>query len=163
MAKDTAKNNIGNLRNRCREIITGDEKMRIRNLLEEKRTEPVYVKYFDKLAFTIGVLNLFAMEFFLLNIPEHYWMFYLATLCPLLSYRCVYFYREKLQYFLIDLCYVVILLSMIHVCFFHEVEIIRKVLFIFSNGPLLFAIIVWGNSLVFHDFDRITLLTYLPL
>ena len=93
MAKDTAKNNIGNLRNRCREIITGDEKMRIRNLLEEKRTEPVYVKYFDKLAFTIGVLNLFAMEFFLLNIPEHYWMFYLTTLCPLLSYRCVYFYR----------------------------------------------------------------------
>ena len=45
---------------------------------------------------------------------------------------------------------------MIHVCFFHVVEIIRKVLFIFSNGPLLFAIIVWGNSLVFHDFDRIT-------
>jgi hypothetical protein len=30
------------------------------------------------------------------------------------------------------------------------------VTFIYTNGPLLWAVILWGNSLVFHDFDKIS-------
>jgi hypothetical protein len=31
-----------------------------------------------------------------------------------------------------------------------------KVVFIYTNGPLTWAIVIWRNSLVFHDYDKIT-------
>ena len=55
-----------------RKIVTGNEKKRIRDHLKEAQQQPHYVKLMDKLGFTMGVLNITACQYFLLNIPEYF-------------------------------------------------------------------------------------------
>eukprot|EP01032_Pedospumella_encystans_P029460 gene29460-33270_t len=58
------------LRSKFRKVVTGDEKKRIRDRIRETQDEPRYVKFFDKVAFTVGVLNMGVCQYFLLNRPD---------------------------------------------------------------------------------------------
>ena len=72
--------------------------------------------------------------------------------------RWSHFKSNKMHYFLLDFCYTVILLSLVHVHFLYREsysETLFKMCFILSTGPPA-AIPLWKNSLVFHDFDKIT-------
>src|SRR3546814_6787399 len=48
------------------------------------------------------------------------------------------------------------LLCMLSIYVFPWSQTFTKVLFIFANGPLSWAVPVWRNSLVFHDMDKLT-------
>lgn len=144
------------MRSKWRQVITGDEKKRIRDLIEEKENEPSYVRLFDKIGFTLGVLNIAVCQYFLFNYPRSFWLWYSIVL-PLIGFtRYYHFKKTGLQYFLFDFCYFVNILVFFQLFLYPLSSTFFKVMFIFTNGPLTVAILVWRCSLVFHDYDKIT-------
>jgi len=118
---------------------------------------PRYIKQFDKITFTLGVLNICATQYFIVGAPDKYWMWY-STIMPILMMgRWKHFSDNGFQYFMLDFCYSVNLLTLVHLFFLYKLswaEDIFKVAYIMSTGPLPAAIPVWKNSLVFHDVDK---------
>jgi hypothetical protein len=141
------------LRSKFRKVITGDSKKRLRDYVKE---EPDYVKLFDKLFFTLGILNILACEFFIIKIPSYFWIWYTIVIPILLFTRIFHFKNLGWQYFLLDFCYFVLFLTFINLYLLPDYHLLFKVCFIYVNGPVTGAIVVWRNSLVFHDYDKVT-------
>lgn len=76
---------------------------------------------------------------------------------PLLSLRCYLYRQYKWHYFLLDFCYLVNALGFLVVlsplC---RSPVAWQTLFLSSSGPVLWAIVAWRNSLVFHSLDKVT-------
>lgn len=143
------------LRSKWRKVVTGDEKKRIRDRIRETQEEPKFVKFFDKIAFTIGVLNMGVCQYFLLNRPDLFPMWYSLIIPLILGSRYFYFRGGGLQYFMIDFCYFAIFCSMLNLLVLRNYPVFFKVCYICCTGPLTLAIPVWRNSFVFHDYDKI--------
>lgn len=153
--RDLIKENAVKIKSKWRKVVTGDEKKRIRDLIKEKESEPVYIKFFDKVGFTLGVLNIAVCQYFLLNYPNVFWVWYSAVIPIIMSARYFHYRSLEWHYFMFDFCYFTIACTFVHL-FIIKSTVLFKILFIFANGPLPTAIVVWKNSLVFHDFDKIT-------
>ncbi len=93
------------LKSKFRKVITGSSEKRIRDRVKETQDEPKYVKFFDKCAFTFGVMNLAMCQYFLLNQPQHFWLWYSVIIPTLMLARFLVFKSQSLQYFLLDFCY----------------------------------------------------------
>ena len=141
------------LRSKFRKAITGDEKKRVRDHVQE---QPDYVKLLDKIAFTLGLLNILACEYFLVKLPSYFWLWYSLVIPLLILTRISHFRSLGWQYFLLDFCYFVLFCVFINLYIFPDSQLFFKICFIYANGPLTWAIVVWRNSLVFHDYDKIT-------
>jgi hypothetical protein len=159
-------NQVRKMRNKFRKIVTGDENKRIRDLIDEKREIPSYVKLAHKIFFTFGVFSIAIFQYFMLNAPKKYWICHSVTLAALMVIRFREWTRLKWQYFMLDFCYftnVWLLLC----CFFNleRFPTFFNACFICSVGPLPMAILVWRISLVFHEYDKVTsiLIHILPL
>lgn len=137
-----------------RKVVTGDEKKRVRDLIREKKQKPQYIKLFDKISFTFFTLNLPICQYFLLNRPEYFWLWFSFIIPILLIARYFYFHSLKMEYFLYDFCYFSNFLSLLTI--YYTPSWLFRMVFIFVNGPVTLAILVWRLSLVFHDFDRVT-------
>ena len=86
-------------------------------------------------------------------------LFLLQESCLLISYRYWGYRKDKLQYFIFDFCYFTHLLLLVYLWLMPKGSLagyLFIVLFYFSNGPLLWAIAFWRNSLVFHVVDKMT-------
>lgn len=147
-------------RRRLRKYVCGDEEKRVRDHLREniheKAQRPEWVKLIDKVSFTLGVLNISICQYFLFNQPSAFWVWY-SLITPILLYsRMKHFKRKGWHYFLLDFCYFTLLLSYVHLFLLPHSRILFNVLFIYANGPLTWAILLWRNSFVFHDYDKIT-------
>jgi hypothetical protein len=92
------------LRSKFRKVVTGDEKKRIRDRIRETQEEPKYVKFFDKVAFTAGVMNMGICQYFLLNRPDVFPLWYALVVPVMLISRYIYFHGAGWQYFMIDFC-----------------------------------------------------------
>lgn len=184
------KPSIDKVKLRFRRMITGNDKKRIRDLIREKEKEPSYIRFFDKVGFTLGVLNITVCQFFLLNYPRYYWLWYSLVIPCILFVRAYHYSSLGWQYFMFDFCYFAISLTFLDIYVF-ETPLLAyilsfitsgyispsnidslmdysydassslsstffKIMFIFTNGPLPVAIPVWRNSIVFHDYDKIT-------
>jgi len=141
------------LRRRWRLIVTGSEGKRVRDHLQEV---PAYVKLVDKVAFTLGLCNILACEYFVVKQPTLFWVWYATVIPCLLATRVAYFFHLKWQYFLLDFCYFCVFCSFLNLFVLWDSVALFKAMFIFTHGPLTWAIVVWRNSLVFHDYDKIT-------
>ena len=150
-------NNVNNqhlrLRSKFRKAITGDELKRVRDHVQE---QPDYVKLLDKIAFTLGLLNILACEYFLVKLPTYFWLWYSLIIPLLILTRIFHFKSLGWQYFLLDFCYFVQLCVFLNLYVFTSSLVFFKICFIYANGPLTWAVVVWRNSLVFHDYDKIT-------
>lgn len=104
----------------------------------------------------LSFLAVCVCQYFLLNSPNEYWMFYTIVTPLLMVYRIIYFRSQDMQYFLLDFCYFSLLLSLANLHLLPASATLFKVCFIFSNGPVMLAIIVWRCSFVFHDYDKQT-------
>jgi len=124
--------------------------------LEEKIHAPPFLRTSDKVAFTVGVIVLCITEFILIKSPQlmHYW--YTALFFPLLAARYYFYHKVKYHYFLLDFCYYVQLFLLVYVHFMDVNPAFFQVLFSACNGPLAVGIVMWRNSLVFHDLDKLT-------
>lgn len=137
-----------------RKIVTGNEKKRVRDHLQEASQQPKTVKLLDKIAFTMGVLNITTCQYFLLNVPEYFPIWY-SVIVPLLMLSRLYHFRSlNWQYFMFDFCYFVLFCTLLNL-FLLRTEVFFKICFIFATGALPVAIPIWRNSLIFHDYDKI--------
>mmetsp|Transcript_7355 Transcript_7355/g.12365 ORF Transcript_7355/g.12365 Transcript_7355/m.12365 type:complete len:524 (-) Transcript_7355:138-1709(-) len=141
---------------KLRQAVTGDEKKRIRDLLKEKKKEPTNTKLFDKISFTLGVLNIPVCQFFMVSRPDLFWAWFTFIIPTLVIARYFYYTKIKMQYFLYDFCYFTNILSIMTMRSYDALPSLFRVVFIFCNGPLSWAVVIWRNSLVYHDFDRMT-------
>lgn len=117
-----------------RGLITGDEDKRIRDSLDEIKTElrneakkletkakitiskakktiiesqkrPSDRQSIDKIGFTAGVAGLFFCQYVLLVHPQRFWQLYLAVLPLLMILKLGYYKTLGWEYFLLDFCY----------------------------------------------------------
>ena len=143
-------------RSRARRFLLGDETRSLRAALRAELNQPMRVKLADKVLYTLGVINMCATEAILLKWPHWFWLWY-SLWCPLLlAWRAMTFTRKKWGYFLIDYCYFVNVLCLLHLFVWPNSSVLFELAFMSSNGPLAWAIIAWRNSLVFHDLEKIT-------
>lgn len=144
------------LKEKLRKVVTGDETKSVRAHVRAKRQEPTIVKLIDKLSFTFGVINIAVCEYFVTNQPQYFWAFYTVVMSLMLFARAFRFHAIKYHYFMLDFCYFTQLLCFLSIYLLPWSETFAKVVFIFANGPLSWAVPVWRNSLVFHDMDKLT-------
>ena len=69
----------------------------------------------------------------------------------------VYMYKKRAwHYFLFDLCYYINVLNLIFIWAMPDSAALFVACYCLSLGSLASAVITWRNSLVFHDWDKVT-------
>jgi len=141
-----------NMQKSLRTAITGNPNRSIRRHIQE----PPQIKFIDKMSFTLSMLTLLISELFLLSFPDLFKFFYAAMLIPLMIARYIDYKDKKWHLFMFDFCYFINFVSISHIFFFPESNWLFETLFVLANGPVLFAIMVWRNSMVLHSVDKMT-------
>lgn len=144
------------LRKKWRKIVTGDESKRVRDHFKEYEKKPKYIMTIDKLYFTFGVLNIAFTQYFLFNQQENFWLWYAVIMPFFMLVRRWNFKKLGWQYFMLDFCYFTLWSTFIMLFLVRQNPMYFKVIFIYANGPLTLAIILWRNSFVFHDYEKMT-------
>jgi len=124
--------------------------------LREAAKKPMNIRLKDKLAFTFGISNITFAAFFLGYWTQKFYWWYSIQIPLLVIIRYFLYHKQKKHYFLLDFCYFVNLLFFLYLHFFPQSCLLFKISFSFVSGPLLFAILAWRNSTVFHSMDKIT-------
>lgn len=76
-----------------------------------------------------------------------------STLLPIRAY---YYKKRAWHYFLFDLCYYCNILNIVYLWFLPASPAMFLACYCLSHGALASAVITWRNSLVFHDWDKVT-------
>ncbi|XP_040571925.1 uncharacterized protein [Lepeophtheirus salmonis] len=135
-----------------RAAVTGDPNKRIRDHLKETPQ----VKMLDKVSFTLGVLIICLTQWVIHRMPSVFPYYFSGLLSFLFVSRYMSYKKEKYHMFLLDFCYFLNISTMIQALFFPLSETWFKINYVLSHGPILMAIVVWQNSLVFHSIDKVT-------
>jgi len=142
-----------------REAITGDPDKRIRDSLTESKVR-TRVKQVDSLSFTVGVAFSYLVQFIALKRPDLFSQLYIVSMAVLLPHRYFTYRSTNDQYFMMDFCYWVntslILQQMFCSCGEDFCATWFQINYILIAGPLSAAVVLWGNSLVFHSIDKVT-------
>lgn len=115
-----------------------------------------FLKKKDKFSFVLGVFMLVLIEYIFCVEPQSMGYTYLLLAVPLLVFRFFTFHRSKQHFFMLDFCYYVQGWTLQAIMFRRTNMQFFKVFFALANGPLLLAIILWDNKLLFHDVDKLT-------
>ena len=113
----------------------------------------------DKWGFVFGVISLMVTSFLLGYDPYMYFNFYIFKIISLVFIRTVRYKAKQMILYLLDFCYYANLIFVIYLTQFYNPlykDTLFKIAFMFANGPIIFAIPIYRNSLVFHSLDRIT-------
>jgi hypothetical protein len=137
LVKDKLLRQANSIRARWRKIVTGQETKRVRDFLKEKEKQPQLFKLIDKIGFTFGVLNIVACQYFLLNIPHYFSMWFVLIIPTILATRFLHFKSQHWHYFMIDFCYFGIALSLVNVLLARQSATFFKMCFIFATGTSL--------------------------
>eukprot|EP01063_Lacrimia_lanifica_P034931 TRINITY_DN6558_c3_g1_i1.p1 TRINITY_DN6558_c3_g1~~TRINITY_DN6558_c3_g1_i1.p1 ORF type:complete len:400 (+),score=130.18 TRINITY_DN6558_c3_g1_i1:59-1258(+) len=142
-----------------RRSVTGDEERSVRQMARDtvvrELKKPDVLRKKDIFAFCLGVFGIMITEYVMLIHPTLLWVWYCALMPPLLLARFLLYRKKKMQYFMIDFCYLMQLLLCVELLAYPS-DALFKLNFMFSQGPLAIAVIAWRNSLVFHSLDRVT-------
>jgi len=150
--QEVRKEAQGRAQRKWRKAVTGDPDKRIRDHMKEVPQ----VKMIDKLSFTFGVLTICGSEWLALRHADWFPIYYYFIMTMLLVWRLITYSKDKYQLFMLDFCYFVNLSVALQTAFFPTDINWFKANYILCMGPLMFAIIVWKNSLVFHSLDKLT-------
>ncbi|KAL3764863.1 hypothetical protein ACHAW5_008479 [Stephanodiscus triporus] len=168
LRKDDSKRNaqlrrmVHDRRNKLHEMALEQRRILENKILSRRRklnrimSEPGFVMNKDKLSFVCGVLIIMIIEAVLLLAPDKMYLLYTALLIPLMTARYVMYRADLQHYFMYDFCYFAQIMMVLHVYKYPSNAQLEKALFSISNGPLLLAIVMWRNSIVFHSFDKMT-------
>jgi len=150
--QEVRKEAQGRAQRKWRKTVTGDPDKRIRDHMKEVPQ----VKMLDKFSFTFGVLCICGSEWLALRHADWFPMYYYFIMSVLLLWRLISYSKDKYQLFMLDFCYFVNLSVFLQTAFFPSNIDWFKANYILCMGPLMFAIVVWKNSLVFHSLDKLT-------
>jgi len=115
-----------------------------------------WVKVKDKIIFVFGVANIIVTCFIIALVPFALPYYYTAQFPVLLLYRLIMYLKDHYQYFFLDFCYYGNSFLIIYLWAFNNDPRIFMIVFSITNGPLLWAIALFRNSLVFHDIAKLT-------
>eukprot|EP01118_Nematostelium_gracile_P010000 TRINITY_DN3399_c0_g1_i1.p1 TRINITY_DN3399_c0_g1~~TRINITY_DN3399_c0_g1_i1.p1 ORF type:complete len:411 (+),score=27.96 TRINITY_DN3399_c0_g1_i1:91-1323(+) len=135
----------------------------LRAMLENKRHEleklvqaPPFLRTSDKIAFTLGIIVLCVSEWIILKRQELMPFWYTLLLIPLMLARYYTYSKIKFTYFMIDFCYFAQIILLVSIYLLPQDSQSFQIAFATSNGPPLVGLVMWRNSLVFHDLDKLT-------
>ena len=81
---------------------------------------------------------------------------YYTIKAPIMIGTRFFVYKNKAwHWFLMDFCYFVNTALLVYLWIYPD-TIFFSLVFSLCNGPLLFALIIFGNTLVFHSLDKTT-------
>ncbi|EKE39956.1 hypothetical protein ENUP19_0156G0030 [Entamoeba nuttalli] len=127
--------------------------------IDEGLNKKINIVFLDKVTFVLGVALLVLSEYVFMVRVELMPVFYAFIVIPLVTARYLVYRMNKWHYFLLDFCYYtnfLLLVTTILIFGFKIISPMYEILFVLTNGPLLMAIPVWTNSLVFHDLTKLT-------
>ncbi|KAI1469980.1 uncharacterized protein F4812DRAFT_450321 [Daldinia caldariorum] len=110
----------------------------------------------EKVSFIGGVMNIFISGYLLGAFPEYFHIWYTVQLIYYMPIRFYTYRKRGYHYFLADLCYFVNLLLFLSIWVFPASKRLFIAAYCLAFGNNAVAIIMWRNSLVFHDFDKVT-------
>eukprot|EP01063_Lacrimia_lanifica_P024705 TRINITY_DN32569_c0_g1_i1.p1 TRINITY_DN32569_c0_g1~~TRINITY_DN32569_c0_g1_i1.p1 ORF type:complete len:375 (+),score=121.19 TRINITY_DN32569_c0_g1_i1:41-1126(+) len=112
----------------------------------------------DKLLFLGGIMNVVLHSSFTTSPPLQSLLLYLYTLLfvLLLSWRFYTYRRDKYHLFMLDWCYWTNALLVLYIWVLPKHPDLFSLVHACASGPLLIAAVVWRNSVVFHDVDKMT-------
>ncbi|KAI1079270.1 hypothetical protein F5B20DRAFT_171145 [Whalleya microplaca] len=110
----------------------------------------------EKVSFICGVMNIFMSGYLIGAYPTSFHLWYTAQLIYFMPIRYYTYHRRGYHYFLADLCYFVNLLLFLSLWIFPSSKRLFIASYCLAFGNNAVAIIMWRNSLVFHDFDKVT-------
>ena len=115
-------------------------------------------RFCDKMFFCLGVGNVVVTVWFVAAAALHFVLpiFYSLKFPILIFWRLVSYRKHKYQFFLLDFCYYGNLLLLAYLWLFPGNTKLFTIVFSVTNGPMLWAIILFRNSLVFHSVDKLT-------
>ena len=116
---------------------------------------PRAIRFADKVSFTLGVVGLLVTQFVATEHPSAFHAYYLATAPLIFSHRAYQYFVIKYHYFLIDFCYYANAAHFWQILCRPRSARFFKTTFAYANGPILWAIPLWRNSLVFHSHDKV--------
>lgn len=80
-----------------------------------------------------------------------------SVLTPsLLFFRLILYWKMKYQYFMLDFCYFANIYCFIYLCIAPSREDMFAIGYSIAHGPLIWALLIFRNSLVLHSLDKVT-------
>ena len=126
-------------------------------LNKQFRTSKVTRKI-DHLKFCFNVLNLIITAALVTKDAKYYAFYNVILISILLTHRAYEFYTKGWHFYLLDFCYFVNTIVIIHILFFPKSEIMFFASFVLSIGPVLTAVPVYSCALAFHSTMKTTTL-----
>lgn len=114
------------------------------------------VRTWEKISFFLGVMTVLASALMFGLAPEWIHIFYTAQAVTLLPVRFYTYKKKAWHYFLFDLCYYCNILNLVFLWIFPGSPTLFVTCYCMAHGSLASAVITWRNSLVFHDWDKVT-------
>ena len=118
--------------------------------------ETPQVKFKDKFSFTLGILTICMIQWLALRNPDYFVYLWVPLTIILWIYRFVDYSSKKLELFMLDFCYFINVSVAIQVIFYPNHLEWFQTNYVLTTGPFCFAIILFRNSLVFHDLEKLT-------
>lgn len=110
----------------------------------------------EKVSFICATMNIFISGYLIGAFPDWFHIWYTAQLAYFMPIRYYTYHRRGYHYFLADLCYFVNFLLFLSLWIFPSSKRLFIAAYSLAFGNNAVAIILWRNSLVFHDFDKVT-------
>jgi len=145
------KEKIDKRRDKVKQVLKNKKKQ-----LEDQISAPPFLRISDKIAFTVALVIICLTEYVILKEPTFMPMWYTSLLIPLLILRYYFYHKAKFQYFMIDFCYFAQYFLLFYIYVTPRNPDIFQVAFALCSGPLAIGAVMWRNSLVFHDLDKLT-------
>lgn len=123
---------------------------------QQRWESPQASKFREKLAFVLGVGNVFVTGWLMGGHPEWLHLSYTVQVLFWLPWRYYTYRKRGMHYFIADLCYWVNFLTLMFLWAAPWSEHLLVAVYYLSLGSLAWAIVAWRNSLVFHSVDKIT-------
>lgn len=118
---------------------------------------------YDRFLYITGIANVMATAFVLGRCPDSFWIVQVVKTCVYLPWRFVRFSAWKGQLWLLEWCYAVNVYTSLGCLLMYWMRgadywsaLLIKAGFALSNGAVGWSVIIFRNSLVFHDPDHMT-------
>ncbi|KAH7100574.1 hypothetical protein BKA62DRAFT_705856 [Auriculariales sp. MPI-PUGE-AT-0066] len=114
------------------------------------------VRTMEKVSFLLGVHTVLVSALLFGLAPQYIHVVFTVLSILLLPARAYEYKRKAWHYFLFDLCYYVNVLTLVFLWILPNSPVLWVTCYCLSHGSLASAVITWRNSLVFHDWEKVT-------
>lgn len=140
---------------KVRRLVEAEIKTRVRRFLVKQKTAKRTLAR-DKVTFMAGTVDLWLSAYWLGAWPESFYKLYTFKAGVLFATRWIVYRYKRWHYYLLDLCYAAQLFLLLQLWIFPLSLRWIKMTFALNCGPLLWSVLAFRNSLVYHSLDKLT-------